>query len=113
VRHRIIGRVMRALSVLYRYDLGGNLRAVMVFEVGGEGGGQWYVNVSPDSTRSAEESVPQADFRLTFRDTSTFCRMFTGRLNLIAALLTGQLRYQGDPRLLFRFGSLFSVDARK
>src|SRR5690349_21599116 len=44
IRHRVIGRVMRALSLLYRYDLGGDLRAVITFEIDGPGGGSWYVN---------------------------------------------------------------------
>ena len=35
VRHRVVGRVMRALSLLYRYDLGGDLRTVIVFQIDG------------------------------------------------------------------------------
>ncbi len=38
IRHRIIGRVMRALSLLYRYDLGGDMRKVFSFRIDGPGG---------------------------------------------------------------------------
>lgn len=112
VRHRIIGRVMRALSLLYRHDLGGDLRAVLAFQVEGEGGGRWYVQVSPELCDSAKGSVIQPNLTIRYRKTEVFCKMFTGRLNLLLALLTGQLRLRGDLRLFTRMGSLFRVDER-
>lgn len=111
VRHRTIERVMRALSLLYRQDLGGELCAVLLFQIGGEGGGQWHVTLSPQNPRSAAGPAAQADLTLSFRDTDLFCRMFTGRLNLLGVLLTRRLRPRGDLRLFLRFRTLFSVDA--
>ena len=94
VRQRTISRVARALSLLYRQDLGGDLEAVLLFNIGGAGGGTWHVVLSPQGPRSARRTAP-ADLTLTFRDTSEFCRMFTGRLNLLGALLTGRMRPRG------------------
>jgi hypothetical protein len=112
VRHRVIGRVMCALSLLYRYDLGGDLRATYAFKMDGPGGGDWHVDVSPESTLSDEGSVQNPSLMLHLKKTDVFCQMFTGRFNLPLALLTGQLKLRGDLRLFLRFGSLFSVDAR-
>lgn len=113
IRHRVIGWVMRALSLLYRYDLGGDLRAILAFQVGGPGGGQWHVNVSPESATSGEGAVDRASLTIEMRETAVFCQMFTGRMNLPLALLTGQLKLRGNLRLFLRMGSLFSVDARR
>ena len=112
IRHRVIGRVMRALSLLYRYDLGGDLQAVIAFKKDGPGGGSWHVDVSPESTFSAEGVVAHPSLLLHLNKTDVFCQMFTGRLNLPLALLTGHLKLHGDLRLFPRFGTLFSVDAR-
>lgn len=112
IRHRTIGRVVRALSLLYRYDLGGDLRAVIVFKVTGEGGSAWHIDISPERSQSAAGIPDHANLTLRLRDTSVFCQMFTGRLNLPAALLTGRLHLSGNLRLFPRMGSLFSVDAR-
>lgn len=113
VRQRIITRVMRALSLLYRFDLGGDLRATFAFEIAGPGGGCWRVDVSPHSAQSAQAPCERATFTIGMRSTDTFCRMFTGRINLLSDLLSGELRLKGDLRLFRRFGSLFSVDARQ
>ena len=112
IRHRVVGRVMRALSLLYRYDLGGDLRTVIVFKIDGPGGGCWYVDVSPHGTTSREGIADGPGLTLHMRKTDIFCQMFTGRLNLPLVLLTGQLKLRGNLRLFPRFGSLFSVDAR-
>ena len=112
IRHRVIGRVMRALSLLYRYDLGRDLQAVFAFEMEGPGGGSWHVDVSPQGTCSAEGVAAHPSLILHFRKTDLFCQLMTGRLNLPVALLSGQLKLRGDLRLFPRFGSLFSVDAR-
>jgi hypothetical protein len=113
IRHRVIGRVMRALSLLYRCDLGGDLRAVFVLQIDGPGGGCWHVDVSPGSTFSDEGIVDHPSLILHLNKTDVFRRMFTGRFNLPLSLITGQLKLRGDLRLFPRFGSLFSVDARQ
>jgi hypothetical protein len=113
IRHRIIGRVMRALSLLYRHDLGEDLRAVIAFRVDGPGGGNWYVDVSPESCSSGEGLIDQPRLTIHLRKTDIFCKMFTSRLNLPLALLSGQMKLRGDLLLFTRFGSLFKVDAKK
>ncbi|HLO33623.1 MAG TPA: SCP2 sterol-binding domain-containing protein [Anaerolineales bacterium] len=112
IRHRVIGRVMRALSLLYRYDLGGDLQAIFAFEMEGPGGGYWHVDVSPERTSSEEGTADHPSLILHFRKTDVFCQLMTVRLNLPLSLLTGQLKLRGDLRLFPRFGSLFSVDAK-
>jgi hypothetical protein len=56
IRQRVIGRVMRAFSLLYRRDIGGSLRDTLVFRVDGPGGGEWYVELSPEAPTRAKAS---------------------------------------------------------
>jgi hypothetical protein len=112
IRHRMIARVMRAFSLLYRRDIGGPLRAPVVFRVGGPGGGEWRVELSPEGTVSSEGAAESPRLIVELRETDDFCRMITGRLNLPVALLEGRFRPHGDLRLFVRMGKLFSIDAR-
>lgn len=112
VRHRAIGRVMRAFSLLYRRDIGASLRAAIIFRVGGPGGGEWNVRLSPEVVTSAEGTVDAPALVIHLRATDDFCRMLTGRINLPLALISGRLRLRGDLRLFLRMSRLFSVDAR-
>jgi hypothetical protein len=111
IRHRVIGRVMCALSLLYRYDLGGNLRTAFTFDMDGPGGGTWVVHVSPEAASAEETDEQYPGLTLHLREPGVFCRMFTGRFNPIISLLDGDLRLKGDWPLFLRFGTLFSVTA--
>jgi hypothetical protein len=111
-RHRLVGRVMRAFSLLYRRDIGGSLRAALAFRIDGPAGGAWYVDLSPEAATSGEGAVASPRLVLRFRETDDFCRMVIGRMQLPLALISGKLKPRGDLRLFLRMNKLFSVDAR-
>ena len=111
IRHRQIGRVMRAFSLLYRHDVGDPIRACFAFTIGGPGGGRWYVMVSPEATASGEGCPRPATLTIRLRNTDDFCRMMTGRFNLPWAIVSRRLRLRGDRRLFLRMNKLFSTDA--
>jgi len=111
-RHRVIGRTMLPFSILYRPDIGGSLRATLVFRIGGPDGGEWYVNVSPDSPTWGEGVVQHPTLVIQMRETSVFCRMLTGRMKLPLALIRGDMKLRGNLRLFLRMDTLFSLDAK-
>jgi SCP-2 sterol transfer family/Mycothiol maleylpyruvate isomerase N-terminal domain len=112
IRHRVIGRVLRAFSLLYRRDIGRSLRATLVFRVDGPGGGEWHVCLAPESATSGEGAVNESDLVIHLHETDDFCQMLTGRLHLPTALMSGHLKLHGEVRLFLRMSKLFSVDAR-
>lgn len=112
IRHRVVGRLMRAFSLLYRLDIGGPLRDSIAFRVDGPGGGDWYVELSPETPTSGEGVVAHPGLLIHLRETAILCRMTTSRLNLPIALLSGAMKLRGTLRLFLRMDSLFSVDAR-
>ncbi len=112
IRHRIIGRVIRAFSLLYRIDIGGLLRTSIVFRVEGPGGGEWHVDLSIDNPNSGEGTVEHPGLVIQMRKTDVFCIMLTKRLNLPKALISGDMKLRGDLRLFLRMGDLFSTDAK-
>ncbi len=112
IRHRIIGRTMRAFSLLYRQDIGGSLRTTLVYRVAGPGGGEWYVELGPDVAVSGEGAVTHPGLVIHLRDTDVFCQMLTARLSLPLSLISGALGLSGDLRLFLRLKTLLSEDAR-
>ena len=110
--HHVIGRVMRAFSLLYRLDFGGPLRNTIVFRIDGADGGDWYVKLSPDAPTSDEGGVQHPGLVIHLRETAVFCQMLTGRFNLPIGLITGAMKLRGSLHLFLRMGDLFSIDAR-
>jgi len=111
-RHRVIERMMRALSLLYRFDIGGLLRDTLAFRVDGPEGGEWFVELSPESSTSGEGVVGHPGLVIHLREPAVLYQMVTSRLNLPMALISGAIKLRGDLRLFLRMDSLFSVDAK-
>ncbi len=111
-RRRMIGRTMLPFSLLYRRDIGLSLRATIIFRIDGTNGGEWWVNVSPDSQSWGEGAAEHAALVIHLSHTDALCRMITGRFNLALALARRELRLHGNWRLFLRMSKLFSVDAR-
>ena len=57
IRHRLIGRITRAFSLLYRPDIGGPLHDTIAFRVDGAGGGACDVELPPCAPASGEGVV--------------------------------------------------------
>jgi hypothetical protein len=112
IRHRVIGRVMRAFSLLYRHDIADPLCATLVFRIDGPGGGEWHVDLSPQTATSGEGVVEHPELVIHLRETAVFCQMLTSRLNLPLALISGHMKVHGDLRLFLHMNTLFSVDAK-
>ena len=111
-RHHVVGRVMRAFSLLYRLDIGGPLRDTIVFRIDGSDGGEWYLRLAPDGPTSGEGVVEDPGLVIHLRDTAVFCRMLTGRFNLPIGLITRAIKLRGDLRLFLRLNTLLSIDAK-
>jgi hypothetical protein len=112
LRHRMIARTMRCFSLLYRPDIGGSLRGTIVFRADGPDGGVWSVEVAPDHATSREGLVQHPSLTIHLRNTDVFCKMLTGRFDVITGLISGNMKLRGDLGLFLRMSTLLSVDAR-
>ena len=108
-RHRVLERLFQQMTVLYDPARGGELRALVAFEIGGAGGGAWWLAIAPEEVRAGRGAVarPTVTFRIV--NTSVAFLLFSHRLNLPLALLRRRLRLVGDLGLAMRFPQL--VDA--
>jgi hypothetical protein len=111
-RHRVVRRVMRAFSLLYRLDFGSPLRDTLVFRIDGPDGGEWYVRLSPDAPASGEGPIERPGLVIHLCNTAVFCQLLAGRFNVPIGLITGAMKLRGDLRLFLRMSTLFSIDAK-
>jgi hypothetical protein len=109
-RHRMITRLTRALGYLYWPERGGPGGVSIRIDIAGPGGGSWHVIGDPSGADGGTGPPDDPDLTLRFDHLDTVCRMFTGRLPMLGALLRRRLRVSGNLRILRRFGDLFSAD---
>ncbi len=82
------------------------LNATLQWELSGENGGTWALQVENDSCKLIEGGVekPNVKFKLS---TADWLAMASGKLNPINAFMTGKLKVEGDQGLAMKVQSLF------
>lgn len=75
------------------------------FDIDGEHGGQWTIDIVDGHTTIAEGTSGQPDVTITM-DEHDFVDLNTGRLNGGMAFMTGKLRVKGDMALAMKLGDL-------
>lgn len=92
----------------FQADKAGDMNAVILFDLSGEGGGQWSVAIADgkcEVTQGAAES-PKATVRM---DAGDYKDMITGKLNPMMAFMSGKVKVEGDLNTVMKFQQLFGM----
>lgn len=87
-----------------RSDELSDVRAVYKFELKGDDGGTWVVDLR-EETLGVRESEEDAQCTIKAKDVH-FVDMFTGKLRPESALLTGKVKMSGDIGLAMKLGQI-------
>lgn len=84
----------------------GGFDATIQFDLAGDDGGQWYVNVAEGNAVVTEglHEAPAATIRMNASD---FVDMMTGNLDPMNAFMMGKVRVEGDLNSVMKFQTLF------
>ena len=89
-------------------DRAQGLKAVIQYDITGEGGGTYHVEIADGTCRveAGAAAAPQLTLTMGAQD---WIDMVTGKLNPQMAFMSGKLKHRGDMPLLMRLGGLFSI----
>ena len=101
-----ISRIFEAMPGRFMADKAGNMNATVQFELTGEGGGTWHVNVADGQCTSSKGAVdnPTASIKM---DADDYSDMMSGKLNPMTAFMTGKVKVEGDLNTVMKFQTIF------
>jgi putative sterol carrier protein len=99
--------IFNAMPGRFLPDQAGDLRATIQFNLSGEGGGQWYVDIADRKLDVYTGQAPNPTLSLT-ATASDYVAIVNGELKPMAAFMQGKVRVRGDMPLLMKMQSLFS-----
>jgi putative sterol carrier protein len=80
--------------------------AVYQFDITGEQGGKWYVNIEDGTAKVIEGEVPNPGCTIVMK-ASDYVAMATGKLSGNEAFMSGKLRVRGDIELSMKAAQIF------
>jgi putative sterol carrier protein len=91
----------------FNKDAAKGLSAVYQFDLSGDGGGKWQVEIGNDKCEVKEGAHPSPNITISMA-AQDYLDMLAGKLNGQMAFMTGKLRIAGDMGLALRLQSLFA-----
>ena len=83
-----------------------DLDVVVQFALSGDDGGQWHVTIADGacSVEEGEADDPKATIRM---DATDYVDMTTGKLNAMAAFMSGKVKVEGDLNTVMKIQQIF------
>ncbi len=103
---KTVEEVFEAMPASFQPQEARGLTATFQFEIAGEGGGEWYVDVQNGALTVARGRHPRPD--VTFRATAeNYLGIATGRINNALAAVTGKIKVQGSMLTAMKLQKIF------
>jgi putative sterol carrier protein len=108
-----MGRLFNYMPLIFRSDKAGDMKATYLFNMEGEGGGQWHIAIAEGKASSAD-GMPPADADIEIKTKpQNWIDLSTGDLNPITAVLPGpfqKVSLKGQMPLAMKLSELFSYE---
>lgn len=103
-----IQEVFEAMPIRFQAEKAGDLKAVIQFDLTGEGGGQYYVTIADRTCAVSEGVAPNPSMTLT-ATAADYLAIIRGELNAMQAFMQGKIKIKGDVSLAIKMQSLFTT----
>lgn len=101
-----VADIFQGMPARFQADKAAGTTMGILFDLSGDNGGQWYVDISDgklDVSQGSPAAAPSATVRMTADD---FQAMSSGSLNPMMAFMTGKVKVEGDLNSVMKFQSL-------
>ena len=82
------------------------VKAVIQFELTGEGGGSWHARVAEGRLATAQGTADQPNLTIS-ASAEDYLAIINGDLNAMSAFMGGQVKVKGDINLALKFQKMF------
>lgn len=103
-----IQEIFDTVPQYFRPEAAGETRVLALFEVGGDGGGSWVVEIAGGQLHIGMGTTPAPDFRIS-ASAQTLLDLANRKLNPMTAYMSGQVKITGDLGRAYKLQSLFRM----
>ena len=98
--------LMETLPGAFLPEKAGNTKALLQFNLTGEGSGQWVMDVANGKCQVREETVSQPDVTVTMA-ANDFAALYGNQLNPVQAFMAGKIKVSGNVGLVMQLLNWF------
>ena len=100
--------IFDSMTERFQADKAGDLDMTIQFDLGGDGGGQWYASIG-DGTMTVNKGTVEAPSATLKMDADDFAKMSSGDINPMMAFMSGKIKVDGDLNSVMKFQTLVGL----
>lgn len=103
-----VAELFEKMPSVFLADKAGDMNAVVQFDLSGDDGGIWVVNIAGGKVNVTKEAVDDATATVRM-EAQDYHDMVTGALNPVNAFMSGKVKVEGDLNTIMKFQTLFDT----
>jgi putative sterol carrier protein len=103
-----VKETFEAMPGRFKPDRAQGVKAVIQYDITGDGGGSYHVTIAEGACTLAEGTAASPNLTLTM-GAQDWLDMVTGKLNAQMAFMGGKLKLKGDMGLAMRLAGMFGI----
>ena len=104
-----MGRLFHYMPLIFRSDVAEDMKATYVFNMEGDGGGKWSINIA-NGRADADDGAPETHDTEVRTKPETWIDLSNGDINPAFAIMTRKVHLGGNAGLAMKLGTLFGVE---
>lgn len=105
-----VQEVLEMIPSRFMPEKAGDLKAVIQFDLNGDGGGQHYLSIADQACTVQSGLSPNPSMTLS-ASAADFLSLMNGELNAMQAFMQGKIRVKGDVSLAMKMQAIFGIGA--
>jgi putative sterol carrier protein len=101
-----VRELMEGLPKAFLPEKAGSAKGIIQFDLHGEGGGQWAMEVADGTCQVREETAAAPNVTLTMK-ASDFQALYKGQMNPVQAFMGGKIKVSGNVGLVMQLLNWF------
>jgi putative sterol carrier protein len=103
-----LAEIFERMPQQFNAEKAGDMNATVQFDLSGDDRGQWYVVIA-DGAAAVEEGTADNATATLKMVASDYKDMIGGKLNPMAAFMSGKVKVEGDLNTIMKFQSVFGM----
>ena len=100
-------KLFQNMPNVFDAEKAGEMAATVQFNLSGDGGGDWYVQIAGGQCTTHKGTTEDATATIKM-DATDYADMTSGKLNAITAFMQGKVKVEGDLNTVMKFQTLFA-----
>lgn len=103
-----VADIKQGMLDAFQADKAGGVNTVIQFDLSGDGGGQFYLDINDGSIEAHDGTNENAKTTLV-ADVEDYHKIATGELAGMSAVMSGKLKIKGDMGMAMKMQSIFKI----